>query len=30
LLFINAEGKVVKYAVGYQTSEQLIAIGKSL
>jgi thiol-disulfide isomerase/thioredoxin len=30
LLFINGEGKVVKYAVGYQTAEQLIAIGKSL
>ena len=30
LLFINSDGKVVKYAVGYQTAEQLMAIGKSL
>ena len=30
LLFINGSGKVVKYSVGYQTAEQLLAIGKSL
>jgi thioredoxin 1 len=30
LLFINGDGKVVKYAVGYQTAEQLVALGKSL
>ncbi len=30
LLYINGDGKVVKYSVGYQTAEQLIAVGKSL
>ena len=30
LLFIDGDGKIVKYVVGYQTPDQLIAIGKSL
>lgn len=30
LLFINGDGKVVKHSVGFQTAEQLTAIGKSL
>ncbi len=30
LLFIDGDGKVVKYVVGYQNPDQLIAVGKSL
>lgn len=30
LLFIDGDGKVVKYVVGYQNPDQLVAIGKSL
>lgn len=30
LLFIDGNGKIVKYVVGYQNPDQLIAIGKSL
>jgi thioredoxin 1 len=30
LLFLDGNGKVVKYVVGYQNPDQLIAIGKSL
>lgn len=30
LLFINGEGKLVKSSIGFQTAEQLQAIGKSL
>ena len=30
LLFINGDGKLVKSVVGYQTPEQLLAVGKSL
>ena len=30
LLFIDGDGKVVKYVVGYQNPDQLTAIGKSL
>ncbi len=30
LLFIDGDGKIVKYVVGYQNPDQLIAVGKSL
>ena len=30
LLFVNGDGKLVKSIVGYQTPEQLLAIGKSM
>lgn len=30
LLFINGDGKIVKYVVGFQTAEQLLAIANSL
>ena len=30
LLFINGDGKLVKSVVGFQTADQLLAIGKSL
>ncbi|MDD2984063.1 MAG: thioredoxin family protein [Crocinitomicaceae bacterium] len=30
LLFLDGNGKVIKYVVGYQNPDQLIAVGKSL
>lgn len=30
LLFINGDGKIVKYSVGYQTAEQLLEIANSI
>lgn len=30
LLYVNGDGKIVKHTVGFQTADQLMAVGKSL